>query len=147
MTFEYGDWKPIIEWFDKIDKMSAFPDHKKFAMYKEGHIFDEEKSVKWNREEVERRNKEYKEEQNRLIKEHKEEFDSAKDTVISLIAEELKSILPGAEAELVHPDNLKKKAARIFAEAWDRGHPYGMHEVLVEVEELVDFIDDFMKVG
>ena len=147
MKFEYGNLKPIIEWFEKIDKMSAFPDHKKFAMYKEGHVFDEEKSVKWNREEVERRNKEYKEEQNRLIKEHKDEWDSMINTVKCLIAEELKSILPGAKAELIHPDNLKKKADLIFAKAWERGHSYGIHEVLAEVEELVDFIDGFMKVG
>lgn len=147
MTFEYGNWKPIIEWFEKIDKMSAFPDHEKFAMYKEGHVFDEEKSVKWNREEVKRKNKEYKEELKRLIKEHKEEFDLAKDTVISLIADKLKTILPGADAELIHPDNLKKKADLIFANAWEKRHSYGMHEVLTEVEELVDFIDDFMKVN
>lgn len=145
MTFEYGDWKPIIDWVDKIDRMPSIPDKEKFAKYKEDHVFDEDKSVKWNREEVNRKNKEYKEEQNRLIKEHKDEWDSMKNTVISLIAEELKSILPGAKAELIHPDNLKKKADLIFAKAWERSHSYGMHEVLVEVEELVDFIDDFMK--
>ena len=33
---------------------------------KEGHIFDEDKSVKWNRQEVERVNNEYQEEVNRL---------------------------------------------------------------------------------
>lgn len=147
MTFEFGNWKPIINWGEKIDRMPSIPDKEKFAKYKEGYVFDEDKSVKWNREEVERRNKEYKEEQNRLIKEHKDEWDSMINTVKFLIAEELKSILPGAKAELIHPDNLKKKADLIFTKAWERSHSYGMHEVLTEVEELVDFISDFMKVN
>ena len=147
MTFEYGNWKPIIEWFEKIDRMPSIPDKEKFAKYKEDYVFDEDKSVKWNREEVERKNKEYKEERKRLIKEHKEEFDLAKDTVISLIADELKTILPGAKEELIHPDNLKKKADLIFAKAFYKYRSYGIHEVLVEIEELVDFISDFMNVN
>ena len=145
MTFEYGNWKPIIDWCKKIDKMPSIPDREKFTKYKEDYVFDEDKSVRWNREEVERRNKEYEEEQNRLIKEHQDEWNNMENTVICLITEELRSILPGAKAELIHPDNLKKKADLIFSKAWERSHAYGMHEVLVEVEELVDFIDDFMK--
>lgn len=147
MTFEYGDWKPIIDWVDKIGRMPSIPDKEKFAKYKEDHVFDEDKSVKWNREEVKRRNKEYEEEQNRLIKENKDMWDIMENIVICLIAKELKSFLPGADAELIHPDNLKKKAELIYRMAFNKYYPYGMNEVLVEIEELVDFIGDFMKVN
>lgn len=37
--------------------------------YSDGYVFDEDKSVKWNREQVEIKNAEYKAERERLIKE------------------------------------------------------------------------------
>ena len=52
-NFEIHCGSDIEQAIRLIDKTFYVANHKKFQI---GHVFDEEKSVKWNREEVERRN-------------------------------------------------------------------------------------------
>ena len=51
--------------YKKADSISCIPD-KNFQQVEEGHIFDENQSVRWNKEEVIRINNEYKMEVERL---------------------------------------------------------------------------------
>lgn len=53
----YNEWKSI----------STTPDSSKFKRYLPNHIFDEDQSVRWNNEEVVRRNAAYRAERDRLI--------------------------------------------------------------------------------
>ena len=53
INFEIHCGSDIEQAIRQIDKTFYVANHKKFQI---GHVFDEEKSVKWNREEVERRN-------------------------------------------------------------------------------------------
>lgn len=55
--------------FEAAAKMPTVPDKGRFAKYLENHVFDEDRSVKWNREEFIRRNTEYNNEITRLRKE------------------------------------------------------------------------------
>ena len=55
--------------------------------YEDGHVFDEEKSVKWNREEVERINKMYAEKEQELKKEKQALLDKAEAETIKYIQE------------------------------------------------------------
>ena len=59
-----------------------------FRKVKTGDIIDEEKSVRWNREEVERLKEAYGEEVKRLNREKNALVTSATDRAIRLIAEE-----------------------------------------------------------
>ena len=61
----YIDFENLKFKFEKASQLSCKPGDG-FMKVKEGHIFDEDKSVKWNRQEVERVNNEYQEEVNRL---------------------------------------------------------------------------------
>ena len=48
--------------------MSIMPNSNLFKIYSEYYVFDEDKSVKWNKEQVELKNEEYEQEKERLIK-------------------------------------------------------------------------------
>ena len=59
-----------------------------FMRVKTGHIFDENKTVKWNREEVERVNNEYQEEVARLNRVKNEAYQDAIKDIIHYIMQE-----------------------------------------------------------
>jgi len=93
--------------------------------FKENHIFDEDKSVKWNREEVIRRNELIK---NAVRPIYKDEF-----------KEDLIEYILGYEVI-----SNKTQAERIYAKAWEDGHIYGFYNVLQELEDLMDFVEDII---
>ena len=59
----YDKYSEVIEKFEKAFNMPTTPTE---HTYSENHIFDADKSVKWNREEVARRNEEIRNERNTL---------------------------------------------------------------------------------
>lgn len=94
-------------------------------------VIDEDKSVKWNREEVERLNKEnatFVESINKLrITRRNELFD------------DLKAVL---KAENKMTDG---QAQIVVDKAWAEAHSEGIKNVIIHIEELVEFISDFNK--
>ena len=70
-----------------------------FQKVEEGHIFDEEKSVRWNREEVARINNEYKAEEDRLKEIKRQEIDEAEHKIHKYIVQ--RTNLSLAQASLV----------------------------------------------
>lgn len=100
--------------------------------FSENHIFDEDKSVRWNREEVERQNN------NRLaqIKAYRESEAQGekdfRDDVIQYLLENYRI------------NKNQKIAERIFSKAYDDGHSGGYGEVLTHAEEIADLIEDVL---
>lgn len=58
------EWDEIQSEFDRVYGMSCKPSG--LQKYKAGHIFDENMSVKWNRDKLEEENKKFKDEVSRL---------------------------------------------------------------------------------
>lgn len=84
---------------------------------KDGEIIDEEKSVRWNREEVVRRQKAWDAECSRLKKAQNAEIEHISEAIELQIQEDIK-----AETKR----SISKKAATIlWQKAYDRGHAYG----------------------
>ena len=99
---------------------------------KDGEIIDEEKSVRWNREEVVRRQKAWDTECSRLKKAQNAEIEHISEAIELQIQEDIK-----AETKR----SISKKAATIlWQKAYDRGHAYGFADIscaILAYEELV----------
>ena len=94
---------------------------------KDGEIIDEEKSVRWNREEVVRRQKAWDAECYRLKKAQTAEIEHISEAIELQIQEDIK-----AETKR----SISKKAATIlWQKAYDRGHAYGFADIYCAIED------------
>ena len=108
-------WEDIQNEFDIMNRMSCRP----VGLQKVpgNHIFDEDQSVKWNREQVELNNKKYQSEVARL----NTEKNKARDSVYNLIIEKI-------QYEVGHRLS-RKKAEAIWNRAYEDGHSFGFYEI------------------
>lgn len=140
--YEFGEWKEICEEYEKAAQMSCTVSLDEFPIYKEGDIIDENQTVIWNREEVVRRKKA----RENAIKKKKRirEFaiENVECIIINLTAVEL------MERDIVKNGDIKRaieKAIFIYNEAWDSHHSYGIYEVCLHIDDLIDFIEEFLE--
>lgn len=97
---------------------------------KDGFITDDERSVKWNREQVELAKQQYKDQQNKYKDEENRLHNLFTKDVIDYI---------------VNFHNYKPDAARfIFEKAYEEGHSFGYSSVLDELEYILDIISGFL---
>lgn len=111
--------------FKAAFKMSLTPDENKFGKrLPTGYVIDEEKSVRWNREEVERHNEAITNEKERLLSEYNAE-------IARITAEFIKWI----EATY----NLNEKEAKIiYSRAYDEHHAYW--------DDIYDAVDEYCEI-
>ena len=141
VTYEYGDWDPIMEMFRKADALPKKPNPEKFKRYPATYIVDEDKSVKWNIQEVTRRNEAWDNEYKRLKNEYNEAIAKTKGYIIEAISDYICNVI-----KLVpDADKAYEKAKIIYSKAYEESHSYGDKEVLCTVEDLVDFLESIMK--
>lgn len=123
-------WDEIVVEFEAYQNMSCTPtDVKK---YKEGTIIDEDKTVRWNREEVERRNAEYR----AVVGKLNTVRNKARDTVFEHIYAYIKDELGAACTQ--------KKAEAIWNYAYEAGHAYGIVEIKNYLDEIMDLAEILM---
>lgn len=123
-------WDEIVVEFEAYQNMSCTPtDVKK---YREGTIIDEDKTVRWNREEVERRNAEYRAAVGKLNTVR----NKARDTVFEHIYAYIKDALGAACTQ--------KKAEAIWNYAYEAGHAYGIVEIKNYLDEIMDLAEILM---
>lgn len=103
-----------------------YPNRERF---REGHIFDEEKSLKWNREEVDRRNEE-----------KERGYNAYRDAVNNGEKRFEKDVIENLLEDFYLKDN-KKVAEKIYDKAYLDGHSGGMYEVLDKAIDLADFVE------
>ena len=99
--------------------------------YPENYVFDENKSVKWNKEEVVRQNEKIK----KAIKSKFDGQNQFKRDVIQYILEH--QLLSGSKLN-------ENQAEKIYKKGWEDGHSSGYHNVMIEIEDLIDFIGDIL---
>lgn len=105
---------------------SCKPTYKK---YKEGTIFDEDKSVKWNREEVAKRNLLYNDEVKNLNRQKNQMYTELINLIKRYITQETKVS--------------DKQATKIWNYVYEKYHSYGLTECINHLDDLLElFIDD-----
>lgn len=142
LNFKYGEWNHICETYKTIEETTSIVKTiRDYPLYKENYIFDENKSVKWNKDEVIKRNKLRDEEIRKCQSIRKLALCNVENNIIHCIAVEL------IERNIVKTDisTAVEKATKIFNLAWDKGHSNGMYEVCIYIDEIIDFIEDFIK--
>lgn len=124
------EWDEIQNEFDRAYGMSCKPSG--LQKHKAGHIFDENMSVKWNRDKLEEENRKFQDEVSRL--------NTAKNKALLTVHElAYKKI----QDDVGH--NLSRTAAeKIFNYAYDDKHAYGFHEVRWELERLVELVSEIL---
>lgn len=122
-----------IDFYCLEKDMTNHPFYKE-RLFKEGYIFDENKSVKWNREQVEIRNKEIKD---MKIVERKFE---------NLLIHAIETILIEQVLEDYKEYNISEDAARVlFNKAYENGHACGYSDVKTYFTDYLDMAVDFCK--
>lgn len=105
---------------------SCKPTYKK---YKEGTIFDEDKSVKQNREEVAKRNLLYDDEVKNLNRQKNQMYTELINLIKRYITQETKAS--------------DKQATKIWNYVYEEYHSYGLTECINHLDDLLElFIDD-----
>lgn len=116
------DWKEIENSWDNMVSMSCRPINPKL---KEGTVIDENKSVKWNREEVERINA--------LRDEELKKLNTAKNLERTKLEEEIVKKLAD-EGKITYA-----KAKKIYSYAYSQDHSWGLGAVINTAHDLMDF--------
>lgn len=117
------------EKFETVDRMSCKPN---FTLLRKDSVIDENKSVKWNKEQVEKNRLEYAEEVKRLNRE--------KNTARDAVMQELYCVI---EDELVKP--LDRNAIRaIWLYAYEQSHSWGYNETFNTLERLIELTNDIL---
>lgn len=127
-------WEDIQNEFDIMNQMSCRP----VGLQKVpgNHIFDEDQSVKWNREQVENNNQRYRDEVARL----NTEKNKARDNVLELIYDKI-------QYEVGYRIS-RKKAQAIWIFAYERGHfSFGFTSIQSELSDLIDLAITLLKGG
>lgn len=124
-------WYDIQSEFKVMQEMSCVPQN--LRKVPQNFIFDEEQSVKWNKEQVVVNNESYQAEVARLNTLKNKRRDEIYEDIYYTI-----------QCEVGH--NLsREKATLLWNYAWERGHAYGIREVCCYLEELIDLADKLLS--
>ena len=117
-------WEQVEKDYIAAQNMSCKPGEN-FRKVKTGDVIDEERSVRWNREEVERLKEAYAEEVKRLNREKNKNVNKVTDRIISLIAK---------DASIS-----KEKACVLWNFVFERHHAYG--DIFSVLQDYIDLAD------
>ena len=119
------EWEDIQDDFYRMEQMSCKPSFKKIP---KDYITDENRSVKWNREQVEKNHKEYHNEVAKL--------NTAKNKARNDIYQDIY-----AKIRYEIGVNISDKTARaIFDNAYNKANGSGFHEIRMELGELIELL-------
>lgn len=120
----FDNWDKIEHDYFAACKISCKPDEQCFPKVKTGTVIDEDKSVRWNREEVERLKTAREEEIKRLNRKKNKAINDATNQVVKLIAKEL--------------NTSTDKAQILWDFIYNKYHAFG--EMFNHIDEYIDLI-------
>lgn len=100
----------------------------------ENHVFDENKSVKWNRDKVAENNLAYKKEVARLHTLKNKARDSIYEDIYLYIQDEVGHVIN------------RDCAIKIWEYAYKKGHSYGAYRIKHELDEAIALIEDILRI-
>lgn len=127
------DWDDIQREFDRVNAMSCKPVG--MQKYKAGHIFDENMSVKWNRDKLAEENKKFQDEVASLNTLKNKGFLAVHELVYQKIQEDIGHDLPRAAAE------------KIFSYAYESRSIHGFYDARCELERLVELVSEILEMS
>ena len=113
-------------------EFSCKPNKEKYPYPQIGEIIDEDKSVRWNREEVERLRLEYEEKATDLILFRNKLIGECENRIITLL---------GKDYEISYSES-----QRIWDHAYGLNHSYGIQAVINTYNSLADMYTDLLKI-
>lgn len=125
------EWMLIQVEYESMEQMSCVPTN--IHKVRADHVFDEDKSVKWNREQVEDNNRRYLEEVKRLNTEKNRRRDELHERIYKAIQDEVGYGLS------------RRKAMLLWNRAYENGHSYGIREVVSNLDELMELAIQLLK--
>lgn len=125
------EWMLIQAEYESMEQMSCVPTN--IHKVRADHVFDEDKSVKWNREQVEDNNRRYLEEVKRLNTEKNRRRDELHERIYKAIQDEVGYGLS------------RRKAMLLWNRAYENGHSYGIREVVSNLDELMELAIQLLK--
>lgn len=124
------NWLEITLDFERMEAMKCVPVG--IGKVSADHVFDENQSVKWNREQVNINNTRYLQEVARL----NTEKNKARDAIYE-------DIYRAIQAEVGH--NLsRKKAMAIWSYAFDKGHAFGFYDIMANLREVMELAETLL---
>ncbi len=125
-------WDAAWNDLDRAFDLSCKPAAKRVP---KGYVFDEDKSVRWNAEQVESHNAAIQKEVSEKQKARSLAINQAADGIIALIADEFHGKINNEQAKV------------IWNIAYDRGHFGGKDEIEAQLQQFMSAFYDFIKKG
>ena len=125
-------WNKAWKNLDNAYNMSCKPDTKRVP---KGYVFDADKSVRWNAEQVEKHNEAIFKDVADKQHERSAAINKATEDLVSLIIEYFDGKINEQQAHIIW--NL----------AYDNGHSGGAYEINAHLQELLPVFSDFMEKG
>lgn len=126
----YRSLKEVLNDYECYKVMATKPPYEK---YPDNYIIDENRSVKWNREQVRLRNEQWERERDLLMINYKSRMESVLNELYEIIQHE------------VGYDISKDQAITIWNKAYGSGHSYGTYGILTELNNLIEFVQDILS--
>lgn len=121
----------LAEWGDRVYSLPTIPDNMK--LLPEDYVFDPDKSVSWNKLQVNEHNLEYQNRCEELKSIRSAKIDEWKSALMSYIQSNSTYPITTSQAQI------------IYAKAYQDGHAYGLYDVLINVDELIEFLNELMR--
>ena len=111
----------------KVDRLAKLP------FYPDSHVFDEDKSVKWNADKVKAENQRIREAKQAVQEKRMQKKQRFLDDIASAVQTEY--------------DFTVNQSKIVAAQAWEAGHSNGLYEVIAQAQIIAEFCETFLKAG
>lgn len=123
-------WDELRNEYLKVCEMSCEP--VTIVKVPLGYIFDEDKSVRWNRQQVEINNRNYYEEVIKLKSKRSDCMNAVLEDIHTAIQEDMSC------------DISREQAKTIWGYAYDIGHSGGVYDIFSHLYDLMNFVESLL---